>query len=205
MTQPARLAASGNRVSAQTLSEFEGFVLTTTRMFARQVQREEDDLAQELRVRVWRAIEQFDTSRSTWIGRGYEAALKGYVYCAVTNKIKDYKRDAAREKERLERNGLEFRYIEDTRRFKRHDALGTDGSAEERFDSLYNFVSQEQVYGEIESEPFMAHIVDLTVRERAVGAMLALGYDRDECADELGCNRAAVNETVSSLRGKIAT
>ncbi len=173
-------------------------------MFAQQVKMDEDDLAQELRVRVWRSMEQFSAKRSTWIGRGQEAALKGYVYLAVSNKIKDYKRDAARAKEN-DRVGksVQASMIEDIGGGQSQDGALGGGSPQDWFDALYNFATHDEVYGPIEREPFTCP-VELSHREHAVAAMLALGYDREECAIELGCSRAVVNETVSSLRRNLA-
>lgn len=167
-------------------------------MYARQVGREEDDLAQELRVRVWRAIEKFDSSRSTWMVRGQSEALRGYVFLAITNKIRDYKRDAAREK-LGDRQGKSVNAgaIED---YNRNN--GNGGTPQEWFDAFYNFTTRDEVYGEIENEP-LACPAGLTTMEHAIAAMLALGYDRDECAIEMRCTRSAVNEIVASLRRKL--
>lgn len=175
---------------SDTLASFEGLVFTTARMFASQVRREEDDLAQELRVRVWRAVTSYDPAKS--------ASLERYVFSALTNKVKDFKRDAAREMKRREAYGITFLHIEDT--FVSADSVATPA---ERFDQLHHHATHEQVYADVENEPF-----DLpggvTDDERNVLALLVFGSTRNEIAVLLNLRRREVDLLVRSLRRKFS-
>lgn len=171
-----------------TLESFEGLVRSTARMFAAQVKREEDDLAQELRVRVWRAMASWEPSRGV--------ALDRYVFQAVTNKIKDYKRDAAREAKRREREGIGFVYIEDLFLFT--EATGQ----QERFDSLYHYVERDEVYAEVDGRFVMPSSV--TELEAGVLLFLMTGLSKTEVAVRLSLTRAQVEESVEALRAKFA-
>ena len=174
------------------LRVFEGLVRTTARMFAVQVGREEEDLAQELRVRVWRAASSYDGSKTS-IG------LNRYVYSAVANKIKDYKRDAARELRRREATGVSFVYIEDM------GLPNNDGhlTTQEAFDGRYHYVARETIYGQIEEGAFT---LPSTVTEREAGVLLFLmsGVTKTATAAQLGISRAAVEECLGALRDKLA-
>jgi DNA-directed RNA polymerase specialized sigma24 family protein len=174
-----------------TLASFEGLVRATARMFAEQVHREEDDLAQELRLRVWRACETYDPQRST-------QTLQRYVFGAVTNKIKDYKRDAAREATRRERCGLAFLHIESMQ-------LGGNDNQDrqERFDSLFHYATHEQVFADVEHAPFTLP-VGITYTERRVSALLVVGLARSEIASAIATSRHEIDECVRSLRAKLA-
>ena len=165
MTQPA---TSKTNVD---LRVFEGLVRTTARMFAAQVGREEEDLAQELRVRVWRAAASYDPSKTT-IG------LKRYVYSAVANKVKDYKRDAARDARRRELTGVSIIHIEDMR-LPFNDGHGSTQEA---------FVLPSTV----------------TEREASVLVMLMSDATKAEVAASLGITPFAVEECRRSLRLKLA-
>lgn len=160
-------------------------------MFAPQVRREADDLAQELRVRVWRAVATYDPAKS--------GNLERYVFSVVTNKVKDYKRDAAREANRRERYGIAFLHIEDT--------YVSDGGARvtaaERFDQLYNHVTHDQVFAEVEAEPFELP-PGVTDRERLVLALLIYGSERDEIAALVSVSREDLDALVRTLRRKFA-
>ena len=185
MTQPA---TSKTNVD---LRVFEGLVRTTARMFAAQVGREEEDLAQELRVRVWRAAASYDPSKTT-IG------LKRYVYSAVANKVKDYKRDAARDARRRELTGVSIIHIEDMR-LPFNDG---HGSTQEAFESRHHFVLRETVYGRVEE----AFVLPSTVTEREASVLVMLMSDatKAEVAASLGITPFAVEECRRSLRLKLA-
>lgn len=171
------------------LGAFEGLVRTTARMFASQVKREEDDLAQELRVRVWRALVSYDPDKS-------RLSRERYVFQAVTNKIKDYKRDAAREVRRRDDAGLTFLYIEDT------FTDGTTETATERFASLYYHTTRDEVYGEIEEGRFVLPAT-ITERETFVLLMLMMQHSKTEIVVRLGLTREEVDDVIVSLRDKL--
>jgi DNA-directed RNA polymerase specialized sigma24 family protein len=176
---------------ADRLMPFEGLVHATARMFAAQLHREEDDLEQELRVRVWRAVDSFDGKKSP---RKDKEALGRYVYSAIANKIKDYKRDAAREARRRERYGVSFCHIEDT------FTLGTEDPCQ-RFDELYNYVDREDVYGRVENGPFVLP-AGVTELESHVLLLMMLDLNKPQIAIRLTVSRAEVEVCVVALREK---
>lgn len=178
----------------QRLSAFEGLVISTSRMFAGLVDREEEDLAQELRVRVWRAIETHDPAKS-------KVSLERYVFSVVTNKVKDFKRDAAREMKRRERFGLErfgqalsFGHIEDMR---------GEGGASDHFDGLHQFVARDEVYREVDEGRFTLPAT-VTEREATVLLFAMMGMTKVAIAAKLTISRPAVDAAMAALREKFA-
>lgn len=165
-------------------------------MFAAQVRREEEDLAQELRVRVWRAAVTYDSRKS-------RLSLERYVFQAVTNKIKDFKRDAAREARRREENGLTFLHIEDMRlpAAPIEEQHITRRVTQEAFDGRYNFIARDEVYGCIEEGLFILPAT-VTAREADVLVLLMMGIGKPEVALRLGLSRAEVDRCVAVLRVK---
>lgn len=176
------------------LAPFEGLVFSTARMFASQVKREEDDLAQELRIVVWRAVRKHDPTRSS-------LSLERYVFGCLTNKIRDYKRDAAREHDRRERFGVGFLHIEDMRLISTDSDLG--GDRQEAFDSRYNFMAREEVYGRIEDGLFELPST-VTEQEADVLVMLMMDLTKPEIMLRLSLTRARVDACVDALREKFA-
>jgi DNA-directed RNA polymerase specialized sigma24 family protein len=171
------------------LRAFEGLVHTTARMFAAQVRREEEDLAQELRVRVWRAIVTYDATKSP-------LSLERYVFQAVTNKIKDFKRDAVREARRREDSGTTLLHIEDIR--VRHNE-----TAQEVFDGYFHYVSHDEVYGDIDEGSFELPAT-ITASEAAVLVLLMMGLSKRQAAERLVVARGEVERSVGALRIKLA-
>lgn len=191
-------STGGERDLNETLAAFEGLVLTTSRMFAAQLHRDEDDLAQELRVKVWRAVERFDPTRGLSIER--------HVFGALTNKIKDYKRDAAREVQRREKHGVSFLHIEDmaTKTVMTHYTWARSrDTTQELFDAHYHFVTDEEVYAEVEREPFEVP-AGVTGEERQVLALLMADFTRAEIALLLGMSKFRVDTLARSLQQKFA-
>jgi RNA polymerase sigma factor (sigma-70 family) len=169
------------------LRDFEGLVYSTARMFAARVRREEDDLAQELRVRVWRAIVTYDATKSP-------LSLERYVFQAVTNKIKDYKRDAARAKRREDDDGMTLLHIEDIR---------LAWHSQEVFDGFFHFVTHDEVYGSVDEGHFVLPAT-VTGREADVLVLLMMGMNKRQVAERLTLARADVDRAVGSLRDKLA-
>lgn len=171
------MAAGQTRTSVR---DFEGLVIKTARMFAAQVGREECDLAQELRVRVWRAIQSWDGDRFP--------SLERYVFIAVTNKIKDFKRDAAREKARREREGVSFVHIEDM--------------APGQFEGHYH-TGRERVYGRIDGEMFVLPST-VTETEATIALLLVQEVSRLEIAIRLDLSDGEITAAVRHLQIKLA-
>jgi DNA-directed RNA polymerase specialized sigma24 family protein len=161
-------------------------------MFAAQVRREEEDLAQELRVRVWRAVVTYDATKSP-------LSLERYVFQAVANKVKDFKRDAAREARRREDSGMTLLHIEDIR-LRWHSRNETQ---QEVFDGFFHFVSHDEVYGEVDEGAFTLPAT-VTEREADVLLLLMMGLSKRQASERLVLSRADVDRSVTGLRDKLA-
>jgi DNA-directed RNA polymerase specialized sigma24 family protein len=185
------------------LVPFEGLIHQTARMFAAQVGREEDDLAQELRVRVWKAATSFNRDKAKRRVRSRQEELellKRYVYMAVANKIKDYKRDAARAAARRERDGVTaVLYIEDVRVTHGDD----DRDRQEAFDGVFHFIDRDDVFREVDEGKFVLPS-SVTRLEANVLLLLVMELLRNEIALRLGITRREVDLAVGSLRVKLA-
>lgn len=64
------------------IGAYEGLVHSTTRMFAERARMDDEDFAQELRLKIWQALERFDPNRS-------RLPEKRYVYALMFNRVKD--------------------------------------------------------------------------------------------------------------------
>jgi RNA polymerase sigma factor (sigma-70 family) len=182
------MVSSGGEHISQTLVRFEGLVIQTARMYASQVGREESDLAQELRVRVWKAIEAYNPRRTT-------LPLERFVFGCVRNKMKDFFRDAAREKARREREGVSFVCAEDL------GAPEDSMTGEERFER-YHFVTREQVYGRVEGAVFVLPAT-VTETEARVAILLVQEVSRLEISVRLDMTDAEITAAIRALREKL--
>lgn len=189
-------SSGGERtVEAGELLPFEGLVHATARKFAPQLRREEEDLAQELRIVIWRAVTKHSTKRSTM-------TLERYVFMCMTNRLKDFKRDAAREARRREDNGLSFLHIEDL------CMSGEEGTpfgtpTQENFDGRYNFIGREEVYRRVEEGLFVLP-AGVTELEANVLVLLMMEVTEREIVLRLGVVRSEVKACIEALREKFA-
>lgn len=169
------------------IERYEGLVFKTTQMFAEQVKLEPEDMRQELRITVLKAVRTYSAKRSKT-----ESGEEGYVFGCVTNRVKDLKRDAAR---RAKDGRMVVVHIEDQ---QKHG----DFNFQDSFEFAYLSASHEQVFGGVEG-PF-ALPENVTEEERRVAVQMAIGYTRIEIADELGINYSMVLKLVADLREKCA-
>jgi DNA-directed RNA polymerase specialized sigma24 family protein len=158
-------------------------------MFASRIGMEEDDLAQELRIKVWSVIPRYDPARSP-------LTLERYVFGALTNKIKDFKRGAGREAKRRVTFGVEFLHIEDMRGWD-------DLSRQEAFDGQFHFVEREEVFSQIEEGRFVLP-AGVTHTEARVLVLLMTDHTKSEIALRLGITKTEVFRSMTALREKFA-
>lgn len=170
------------------MGQFEGLILSTARMYATQVRWDEDDMAQELRVKVWRALKRYDPTRSS-------VPLRNYVYGAIANRVKDFKRDAAREVNRQHRNGVSFCHLEafDNR----------DGYDREEPLARFHSVDHYAVYGSID-EGTLTLPATLGDHEIKVLLLLMMEWSKPEIALRLAVSISQIHTIVGSLRRKLA-
>lgn len=167
------------------LGDYEGLVFTTARMFASQVKMDEEDLRQELRIRVWRACETYDPRKT-------RVALGNYVYGCIANKVKDYKRNAARRAE----YGVEFEYIE--------DRLGlSENPTTEAFEGEHMSVGRDEVYGRID-EGLLTLPATITSGEADVLVLLMFDMSEREIMLRLALARVELRVVEQALRDKLA-
>jgi RNA polymerase sigma factor (sigma-70 family) len=182
--------ASGGRLTVDvsvTLASFEGLIFRTSQMYAAQVKKDPDDLAQELRIKTWKALGRYSPARS-------KMPVERYVFMVITNKIKDYKRDAARAAQRPT-----VLYIEDMR--QANPGQGDERPTQERFDGLFNHIERDVVYSGVDNRYQLPPTV--TEPERKVLMLLVAGCTRPEIVALLGVRRSSVDGAVRALREKL--
>ena len=175
------------------LDYYEGLVLSTSRMYASWVHRDEEDLAQELRVRVWRALQTYDSSKSS-------QTVERYVFGAITNKIKDFKRDAKRAADRGH-----VLHIEDflTAHYSQlsDSIMGGHATGAERFADKHHFMEEEEAY-DVLYDADLSWPDGATDTERSVAELLVIGVSREEIADLMRIKRARIGLLLRSLRDR---
>jgi DNA-directed RNA polymerase specialized sigma24 family protein len=182
---------------AKQLAQFEGLIITTSRMWAAQVRLEEEDLAQELRVKVWYALPKWDPTRSA-------LSLERYIFGVVTNRIFDFKRSAARERKRRDKNGLKFMHIEDLggAAAYRDDWGGDIPNGQTRLDA-HHCVGHDAVYGRVDEGKFVLPST-LTEIEAHVLVLLMFEWSKPEIALRLSLSKFEIARIVERLKEKLA-
>ena len=178
---------------ATTLALFEGLVFRTSQMYAARTGFEPEELEQELRIVVVRCVQRYDSTRSA-------LPLRNYVFQAITNKIKDFKRDATRRA----RYGLAFIHIEDLRLPGAGGAeqLHDGSTTQEEFDAIWNRAEADQVYGRVDNRYELPPTV--TEFERQVLMLVIATCTKGEIATLLDASHKSVDEAIRSLREKLA-
>lgn len=158
---------------------YEGLIHRTAGIYARYVEEEYEDIVALFRIKVWRALESFDPSKTT-------IARENYVFMCVKNQAKDL----------VKRRKRNHAYIEDYRE-------PTGGADLNRFDGHYLAMTEERAFEELFDElPLIPST--LTDLEREVVALLYLDYTQRESADLLGVSRSEMERAMKSVRAKLA-
>lgn len=179
------------------LPRFEGLVKRTAREIVEAgVELEYDDVAQLVRVKVWRSIVSFSSERAAASRNMHQAKdkrgrtpLERYVFGNVLNLRKDIEKRPRRYNASLDEI--------------RERPMG-DGLADDWFDDRFLSIEAEQVYWEVEeeSEPLLPST--LTPIERQVALLRFNGAMLQEIDRELGLSRAQREEAMRSVRAKLA-
>lgn len=157
--------------------DYEGLVYATAALVAPLVQEEFEDIAQLLRVKVWRALEAFDPTRS-------RLPRRRYVFMCVTNQVKDIKNRK--------------------RRYDLHiEALGEDGAAHDGFELRYLAVDAEVVYAEVDDEPLVLPTT-LSAQEGQVVILLCEDYKQAEVGRMLHMDKRGMERAMRAIRSKMA-
>lgn len=162
---------------------YEGLVFKTASMYAAYVEEDLEDIQQVLRIKVWRALEAFDPTRSSM-------TRQRYVFSCVKNQCKDLVK-------KKRRNEL---FIEDVSGVK----VGTDDfTVRDAFEARYLCSDASEHFDHIESGPPLIPST-LSKLEREVVALLYLDFSQKEAATLLGVRRNEMERAVRSLRDKMA-
>lgn len=171
------------------IAYYEGLVFTTAVRIVRGSDVDLDDVRQELRIKVWRALESYDPARCA-------TSVKSYVFTCVVNGSKDV----------LKRKRHGELLIEDVAPDDFLTAVERRRMPRSFFEHRYLGVEAEQVFGSVEDEGVLVPST-LTERERAMLLLLYYNWrepNASEVGRELGLTRSQVETTVNGLRAKLA-
>lgn len=156
---------------------YEALVRSTTRMYARRLRVESEDLEQVLRFRVWLALKAYDERRS-------RATRRSFVFTCLRNQIKDL----VKSRIRRDRAGSEV-YIE--------DEAPSEASRE---------VWEGQYLSELPDARLEEVVVlpaTISADERQVLALVYVGYSLTEASRLLGVTSKIVGARMASIRVKM--
>jgi RNA polymerase sigma factor (sigma-70 family) len=159
----------------KSVADFEGLVRTTARMYAPFLDTDQDDIAQELRVKVWQALNAYRPERVR------TQTIEKYVFTCVRNRVKDLLK--AQRRRRLPDGSRRFLLIGD---------MTPEGGDTSRFELEHQMhTSAEQVYAEVEEADYPLPST-LTELEVAVVRLLVLEFSQTEIAAILSVPRRRV-------------
>lgn len=168
------------------LLRFEGLVHETARQIvAGGVEMEHEDVAQMLRLTVWKAVIDFDARHR----RGLP--LRRYVFMCVANRRKDIE---TRRPRRYNSSIDEIR--------ARSNFVDESQTIADWFDSRYLCTQAEQAFAEVDEAVELP--ADLTEVERQVIALRLDGHLLFEIERELGLSRSQRERVMRSVRDKLA-
>jgi RNA polymerase sigma factor (sigma-70 family) len=183
-------------ISPGLIERYEGLVVKTSSMYAGIIGRHDfDDIAQVLRVKVWRALEAWDpeeprTKKKIAAGRKTEEQLRdAFVFGCVRNQVKDL----------LKRNKQDDLFIEDLSApvGGQHPSPTSD-----RFELRYLIDDPDSVFRDAEdSAPLIPNT--LNDNERLVLACAYAGLNGPETASRIGMSKGRVASVMRSLREKL--
>lgn len=171
----------------QSLAQFEGLVFETARQtYESGVEMEFEDLRQLFRIKAWHATQKFCETRRAYTGQsGGRTALERYVFGCLRNLRRDIEKRTRRYDDSID----ELR-----------DATADCG---ESFDAKYLSVEHDDVYGEVEEQPFELPST-LTRVERSLVVLKMEGTLLMEIDRRLGLSRAQRERVLASVREKLA-
>lgn len=164
------------------IGPFEGLVHATAARYVPLLDDDLEDIAQALRLTVWRARCSYNAARAT-------QTEEGYVFSCVVNRVKDMLKAQSRLNTR--RNGCAL-YLEDC-------AASNPGAFEADYFATGDVVVETVVDGESVELPST-----LTTDERRVVALLLLDLKQTEIALVLDVPRSRVRAAHTAVREKMA-
>jgi len=164
--------------------QYEGLVISTARLVvASGVELDIEDVRQMLRIRVWRALAAYDSSKD-------RVGIKRWVFGAIVNA----KVDLLRRPRRHERSLDQFRDSND-------QTLSGDNHVD-RFDARYLNASEDQVYGHVGDDLELPSWLNTT--ERRIVKLLMHGMSSFELDEELGLRHDVTLAYLRTIRVKLA-
>lgn len=165
------------------IGPFEGLVRATAARYATYLDDDIEDIAQELRVKVWYSLQRYDRRRAT-------QEIEQFVFSCVVNRVKDLLKGQSRLNAR--RNGGPL-YVEDC------SASNPSAFEAEHFSTGIDTVVEAVV--ELEKVELPSTI---TPDEKRVVVLLLLDLKQTEIAQVLGVPRSRVRATHTTIREKMA-
>lgn len=159
---------------------YEGLVRKTASMYVDFTEEEYEDVCQILRIKAWRALGTFDSTRS-------KLPVERYVFSCMKNQVKDL----------LKKKKRNEAYIED------FCTNGDGGQRRDEFENQYLRMDEEAALdGLLADVPLIPSTLDLT--ERKVLALLYMDYGQAEIALSLDTTKREVAVAVKGLKEKMA-
>jgi RNA polymerase sigma factor (sigma-70 family) len=153
---------------------YEGLVHKTASLYVAYVEEEFEDIVSILRIKVWRALQSYDPSRSSM-------PPERYVFSCVKNQCKDL----------VKRKRRDELFLAD---------LVEEGAD---FEVRYLQADASQVFSAIEEDDLTLPST-LSQREREIVGLLYLDFSQTEAAARLGLRRNEMERAVKVIRQKMA-
>lgn len=184
--------AAADASNPELLRHYEGLVYRTAQLITPLVEDDFDDVAQQLRIKVWKALEAWDPARAPKLVKKYgvDKARDRSVFAWVKNYVKDL----------VKRKRRDELYIEDEDRSR-----GQTGGepATDLFYERYLSASAEDTYASIDGElPLIPST--LTPAELRVVCLLYSDYRQAEVASYLSISQRDVERHVRAIKTKMS-
>jgi len=159
------------------MSEYEGLVISTVRYWRHMIttDMDDEDVAQELRMKVWRALETFDPDR------GYPE--RNHVFGAVRNRVKDLIGKKRRE-------NFECSLVD--------DSSGDDDwiAGSQRESAIVLSKYEQRVSTDL--------IEGLPRMEQRVAILMVQGFNAPEISREININISSVRSHIARVRAHVS-
>lgn len=170
------------------LRSYEGLIFATARRYSPYVEAELEDIQQDLRVAVFKALLSYDGTRTNALARDR------YVFSCMKNRAKDL----------LKKRPRNESYIEDIAPGVEEQAGIFTAATRDWFEAHVGMAStHEQVYGRVEDDDVLVPNT-LTDLERRIVCLLYADYRQAEVARSLGIAKGDMERAMRSIRRKMS-
>ncbi len=173
--------------------EYEGLIVATTRYWREHITTDlsDDDIEQELRIKVWRALESFDPSR------GYPE--NKHVFGVVRNRVKDLIKRKKIEYSETQVWSMDFDGSKPSEDLMRNYGMS---EAFRKNSPMLNWMIQHRVVPEKSSTSDL--LIGLDKDEQQIAVMIARGYTPLEIHKHMGVTLNYVRTRVARIKKHIA-